>query len=58
MSKKLYRSSRQRVFAGVCGGLAEYFNLDAAIIRLIWVVTVFWGTGLRCTSLPLYHTQR
>lgn len=47
MSKKLYRSSRQRVFAGVCGGLAEYFNLDAAIIRLIWVVSVFfWGTGL------------
>lgn len=46
MKKKLYRSPSQRVLAGVCGGLAEYFNLDVTIVRLIWVATIpFWGTG-------------
>ncbi|HOB20525.1 MAG TPA: PspC domain-containing protein [Candidatus Atribacteria bacterium] len=45
--KKLYRSDRQKVFAGVCGGLAEYFDVDVSIIRLIWLLLfLFWGTGL------------
>ena len=35
--KKLYRSSRDRVLAGVCGGLAEYFNIDPVIVRLAFV---------------------
>lgn len=43
MSKKLYRSSRQNIVAGVCGGLAEYLNIDVTIIRLIWVLTLFAG---------------
>ena len=47
MSKKLYRSSRQNVVAGVCGGLAEYLNTDVTIIRLIWVLAFFlWGAGV------------
>jgi len=47
MGKKLYRSSRQRIFAGVCGGLAEYFNVDVSIIRLLWTLAAFWwGSGL------------
>ncbi len=47
MSKKLYRSNSQKVFAGVCGGLAEYLNVDVTIIRLIWVLAFFaWGIGL------------
>lgn len=46
MKKRLYRSPNQRVLAGVCGGLAEYFNLDVTIVRLICLATiVFWGTG-------------
>lgn len=32
--KKLYRSNRDRMIAGVCGGLAEYFNIDPTIMRL------------------------
>jgi len=39
--KKLYRSSTQRMAAGVLGGLAEYFNIDPAILRLIFVILLF-----------------
>ena len=35
--KKVYRSSTDKIFAGVCGGLGEYFDIDSTIIRLIWV---------------------
>jgi phage shock protein C len=34
MAKKLYRSNSNKVIAGVCGGLAEYFNIDASLVRL------------------------
>jgi phage shock protein C len=46
--KRLERSKTDRVFAGVCGGIAKYLDIDPTIIRLIWVVfTVFSvGTGL------------
>jgi len=43
--KRLYRSSKNKVFAGVCGGLGEYFNIDPALIRLIWLLVVIF-TGL------------
>jgi len=33
-NKKLYRSSRDRYIAGVCGGIAEYFNVDPTLVRL------------------------
>ena len=48
MSKKqLYRSITERKLGGVAGGIAEYFNLDPTLVRLIWVVTLFWaGTGV------------
>lgn len=47
MEKKLYRSQDDKVLAGVCGGLAEYFEVDATLIRLVWAVTVlFAGTGI------------
>jgi phage shock protein C len=41
--KKLYRSRKQRIVAGVCGGIAEYFNVDATIIRLILVILLLPG---------------
>ncbi|MEW6622391.1 MAG: PspC domain-containing protein [Bacillota bacterium] len=45
--KKLYRSETDKILGGVCGGLAEYFDVDATIIRLIVVATViFAGTGI------------
>ena len=42
-SKKLYRSTKQCVLAGVCGGLAEYFDIDVTVIRLLWVISIFLG---------------
>ena len=36
--KKLYRVEHGAMLAGVCGGIAEYFNLDPGIIRLLWVI--------------------
>ena len=45
--KKLYRSNTNRKLCGVCGGLAEYFDIDPTIIRLIFVfLTLFGGGGL------------
>jgi phage shock protein C len=45
--RKLYRSRNQRMVAGVCGGLAEYLNVDATLIRVIFLIlAVFGGSGL------------
>lgn len=41
MSKKIYRSRRERVLGGVCGGLAEYFDLDVLLIRLFFILLFF-----------------
>ncbi|RAK06624.1 phage shock protein C (PspC) family protein [Halanaerobium saccharolyticum] len=47
MSKKLYRSRDDRMIAGVCGGLADYFNVDSSLIRLgVLLVFLFQGIGL------------
>lgn len=46
-TKKLYRSRTQRNIAGVCGGLAEYFNIDVTLVRILFVVlTLTGGPGL------------
>ncbi|MDO4473716.1 MAG: PspC domain-containing protein [Eubacteriales bacterium] len=45
-SKKLYRSKRERMICGVCGGIAEYFNIDPTLIRLGWVLVALTGSGL------------
>lgn len=37
MTKKLYRSQKQKMIAGICGGLAEYFNIDVSLARLLFV---------------------
>jgi phage shock protein C len=45
--RKLYRSRTQRMVAGVCGGLAEYFNIDTTVIRVLFLVlSLFGGSGL------------
>ena len=47
MNNRIYKSSRDKVLAGVCGGVAEYFNIDPVIVRLIWVIaTLAGGAGL------------
>jgi phage shock protein C len=46
-TRKLYRSRSNRQIAGVCGGLAEYFNMDATLLRVLFVVlAVLGGSGI------------
>lgn len=47
MNKKLYRSDTDKKICGVCGGLAEYLNVDSTVIRLIWLLLVLCaGSGV------------
>lgn len=46
MQKRLTRDMNNKMIAGVCSGIARYFNIDPVIIRLLWVVAIFFfGTG-------------
>jgi phage shock protein C len=47
-TRRLYRaSSKDSIIAGVCAGVANYFNIDPVIIRLLWILLIFgWGTGI------------
>ncbi|PNR96723.1 PspC domain-containing protein [Petrotoga sp. 9PWA.NaAc.5.4] len=45
--KRLYRSRKNKVLAGVCGGIGEYFEIDPVLVRLIWIVfSLLWGFGI------------
>jgi phage shock protein C len=44
--RKLYRSQSQRMWAGVCGGLAEYFNVDVTLMRVLFVALTILSGGL------------
>lgn len=41
--KRLYRSTQDRMFAGVCGGIAEYLDVDPTLVRLVFVALAFMG---------------
>lgn len=44
---RLYKSNKDKIFDGVCGGIGEYFAIDPVIVRLLWVILViFGGTGV------------
>jgi phage shock protein C len=43
MNKRLYRSHKEKMIGGVCGGLAEYFDIDPVFVRILFVVAVFAG---------------
>jgi len=43
--KKLYRSRDEQMIAGVCGGLATYFEVDPTLVRLLFVAAVLLGLG-------------
>lgn len=43
MTKHLYRSRNDRMIAGVCGGLAEYFDIDPVIVRIIFFILLLPG---------------
>lgn len=45
--KRLVKSNQNRIICGVCGGIAQYFGLDATLIRLAWVLfSVIGGSGV------------
>jgi phage shock protein C len=45
--KRLYRSGKDRIVGGICGGLGEYFAVDPTLIRLLWVFFILaFGSGL------------
>ena len=47
MEKRLYKSNRNRMLCGVCGGIAEYFGLDPTLVRLGWILfSALAGSGL------------
>ena len=47
VSKRLYRSRKDRQLAGVCGGVADYLGIDPTLVRLVWVLfSIAGGPGL------------
>ena len=49
--RRLTRSSRERLWAGVAGGLAEYFDIDPTLVRFLWVAATVVSGGL---AIPVY----
>ena len=47
MAKRLYRDTNNKMVAGVCSGIAEYFNIDPTLVRIGWLIAFLCaGTGL------------
>jgi len=47
MKKRLYRDETNKTFAGVCAGIANYFDTDPVFIRILWIIfTLAGGSGL------------
>ena len=45
LKKPLRRSVHNRVLAGVCGGIAEYFDLDVTLVRVVYILVSFFSVG-------------
>lgn len=47
MERRLYKSNNNKMMDGVCGGIAEYFNIDPTLVRLVWVLfCALGGSGI------------
>ncbi len=57
--KRIYRSKKDRILCGVCGGIAKYLGIDPTIVRLLWVIITFgYGIGIvayivACIVMPI-----
>lgn len=52
--KQLYKSKKNKMIGGVCGGIGEYFNIDPTLIRLVWAISIFWmGFGFLAYLIAL-----
>ena len=38
--KKLYRSKKDRLIGGICGGIGDYINIDSNVLRILWVLSI------------------
>lgn len=54
MDKKLYRSKKDRKLGGVCGGIAEWLNVDSTIIRIAFIFSAVWGGAGIIAYLLIY----
>jgi phage shock protein PspC (stress-responsive transcriptional regulator) len=43
VNRRLYRCRENRVIAGVASGVAEFFGLDATLVRVLWFLSIFFG---------------
>ena len=46
MEKKLYKSATDKKIDGVCAGIAEYFNVDPTLVRLLWVLATLFAVAV------------
>ena len=47
MDKRLYKSNENKMIEGVCGGIAEYFDIDPTLVRIGWVIfSLVYGSGI------------
>ena len=44
--KRLYRSKKDKIIAGVCGGIAQYLQVDVVVVRLIWAIFTLISMGV------------
>jgi phage shock protein C len=52
-SRRLTLSSRDKKIGGVCGGFAQYFDMDVTLVRVIWVILIFMPPGVGLIGYPL-----
>ena len=53
MEKKLKLSKKNKMIAGVCGGIAEFFKVDATIVRILWIILMLFSAFLPMLILYL-----
>ena len=57
--KKLYRNTENKMLAGVCSGIADYFDIDPTLVRLGWVLfSLLGGSGLLAYHYPRAHLNQ
>jgi phage shock protein C len=52
--KRLYRSRKDKMIAGVCGGLADYFKIDPSVIRIIFIAFLLFGGSALLVYLVMW----
>jgi len=58
-TKRLYRSAKERILGGVCGGLGDYFDVDPTLIRLLWILFVLaYGAGILAYLIAWFIVPR